>query len=131
MFAPERHPRHIFSRPCFYKSPKGKYTPSLPTLLLCVNKHRHSLCRAGSRAPSICACFPCYLQEVSIIHVHEHIPVPVFPKEHCFTNTKERNQGKPASLKLTRWCSIHWQQKIARKSENLNKTNNRKVEKVL
>lgn len=94
MFTPECHPRCVFSRPCFYKLPKGKYTASLPTLLLCVNKCRKSLCRAGTRARSTRACFLRYLREVSIIHIHEHIPAPAFPQEHCFTNSKGRNRNQ-------------------------------------
>lgn len=34
MFTPKLHPRHFFSRPCFCKSPKGKYNTSLPVPFL-------------------------------------------------------------------------------------------------
>lgn len=59
-----------------------------------------------------CSCFP---------------PGTVLPAPK--DTTEIRNQDKPASLKLTRHCSINWQQKFATEGEN--KTSTRNIEKIL
>lgn len=75
----------------------------------------------------ICENFQLYISMNTSLHLHSPGTLLPTPKDA----TEIRNLGKPASLKLTRCCSINWQQKIARESENLNKTNNRNVEKIL
>lgn len=84
-------------------------------------------CAEQGRSTRACSLY--YLWEVSIMHIHEH-PLHLHSPRNPFTNTKGwsriGNQGKPGSLKWTRHCSMNWQQKIARQSENLK---NRNIEK--
>lgn len=75
----------------------------------------------------ICEKFQLYISMNTSLHLRSPGTLLPTPKDA----TEISNLGKPASLKLTRRCSINRQQKIARESENLNKTNNRNVEKIL
>lgn len=88
---------------------------------------------------------PCLLQRRDVQHVlvscvicgkyqlctSMNIPCTCIPSGTLLPTPKDgaeiRNQGKPGSLKWTRHCSINWQEKIARQSENLNNGNTEKI----
>lgn len=69
---------------------------------------------------------PCVLCEKYQLYMSKNISLHLQSCRNPFLSTPKDareigNQGKPASLKSRQYCSINWQQKIARESENLNK----------
>lgn len=108
-------PGHVF-----YKVTKRKIQPLIvPTAPLWEQAQPFLVQSSSTRA-----CFLCQLWGGSIMHIHEH-PLHLHSPRNLLPTPKDgaeiRNQGKPGSLKWTQHCSINWQQKIARQSENLNR----------
>lgn len=127
MLAPECHPGCVFSRPSFYKVTQRKIQHLIASTAPLCEQAQLSLVQSRDVQHVLVSCVICekYQLCTSMSIPCTHIPPGTLlptPKD----GAEIRNQGKPGSLKWTQLCSINWQQKIARQSENLNNRNTEK-----